>query len=290
MNKILKKYLPKKILPRLLLIFLLPLIFTQCLLVFFFYDRHWEKIITRFSNIASNQINLIKSEYNKAGFDKAREIANKLNIDFKVIKKKQIIKEKNNFFKKKIETNIRNRVGENTYLVFNEDFIKVFHKNNEEFILIKFPKKYLLSETPIILFLWTISISLLLSLIAFLFLRIQIRAIQRLAKSAEEFGEDKNLRKFKPEGAMEIRQAGATFMKMRRRINNYISQRTNFLTGISHDLGTILTRIKLGLELIDEQKETKQIKNDIKTMEMFLKEYLDYSEKIKKKNFLKLTF
>ena len=78
---------------------------------------------------------------------------------------------------------------------------------------------------------------------------------------------------------MEIRQAGSTFMKMRMRINNYISQRTNFLTGISHDLGTILTRIKLSLELINNQNETVQIKKDIKTMEMFLKEYLDYSEK-----------
>ena len=78
-------------------------------------------------------------------------------------------------------------------------------------------------------------------------------------------------------------------MKMRRRINNYISQRTNFLTGISHDLGTILTRIKLGLELISNQKETIQIKNDIKTMEMFLKEYLDYSEKTKKKKFSKIN-
>ena len=118
-----------------------------------------------------------------------------------------------------------------------------------------------------------------------LFLRIQIRAIQRLAKTAEEFGEGKKIKKFKPEGAMEIRQAGSTFMKMRMRINNYISQRTNFLTGISHDLGTILTRIKLSLELINNQNETVQIKKDIKTMEMFLKEYLDYSEKIKKKNF-----
>ena len=90
---------------------------------------------------------------------------------------------------------------------------------------------------------------MLLSLIAFLFLRIQIRAIQRLAKTADEFGKGKNIKKFKPEGAMEIRQAGATFMKMIRRINNYISQRTSFLTGISHDLGTILTRIKLNLEL-----------------------------------------
>ena len=73
MNKVIKKYLPRKILPRLLLIFLLPLIFTQCLLVFFFYDRHWEKIITRFSNIASNQINLTIYEFNTNGEKKAKE-------------------------------------------------------------------------------------------------------------------------------------------------------------------------------------------------------------------------
>ena len=78
MNKVLKKYLPKKILPRLLLIFLLPLIFTQCLLVFFFYDRHWEKIITRFSNIASNQINLVKNTYTLNGLNQAKEIAERL--------------------------------------------------------------------------------------------------------------------------------------------------------------------------------------------------------------------
>jgi two-component system osmolarity sensor histidine kinase EnvZ len=217
------------------------------------------------------------------------EIADKLNTEFSVVDKNDIKIEKNSFLKKKIETNIRNRIGEETFLIFEENIIKIFNKSNGNFILIKFPKKYLISETPIILFLWIISVSLLLSLIAFLFLRIQIRAIQRLAKSAEEFGEGKNLKKFKPEGAMEIRQAGATFMKMRRRINNYISQRTNFLTGISHDLGTILTRIKLGLELISNQKETIQIKNDIKTMEMFLKEYLDYSEKTKKKKFSKIN-
>ena len=124
---------------------------------------------------------------------------------------------------------------------------------------------------------------------SFSFLRIQIRAIQRLAKTADEFGKGKNIKKFKPEGAMEIRQAGATFMKMKRRINNYISQRTSFLTGISHDLGTILTRIKLNLELLSNQNETIQLKNDVKTMEMFLKEYLDYSEKIKKKRITKIN-
>ena len=99
MNKVLKKYLPKKILPRLLLIFLLPLIFTQCLLVFFFYDRHWEKIITRFSNIAINQINLIKNEYKINGLERAKEVANKLNIELLIVKEKEI-KRKKYFFKK----------------------------------------------------------------------------------------------------------------------------------------------------------------------------------------------
>lgn len=283
MNRVIKKFLPRKILPRLLLIFLLPLIFTQCLLVFFFYDRHWEKIITRFSNIASNQINLIIFEFDTNGEEKAKEIAVKLNIEFSLINQ---VPEKveNTFLKKKIENNIKNRLGNNFFLIFEKDFINVFRDLKENKMIIKFPKKYLLSETPLILFLWIISVSLVLSLIAFLFLRIQIRAIQRLAKSAEDFGAGKRMKKFKPEGAMEIRQAGNTFMKMRRRINNYVSQRTNFLTGISHDLGTILTRIKLSLELINEEKKTKPIKKDIKTMEMLLKEYLDFSEKVKIKN------
>ena len=120
MNKVLKKYLPKKILPRLLLIFLLPLIFTQCLLVFFFYDRHWEKIITRFSNIAINQINLIKNEYKINGLERAKEVANKLNIELLIVEEKELIKEKNTFLKKKIETNIQNRVGKDTFLIFPE--------------------------------------------------------------------------------------------------------------------------------------------------------------------------
>ena len=120
MSNILKKYLPKKILPRLLLIFLLPLIFTQCLLVIFFYDRHWEKIIIRFSNIASNQINLIKNEYYKNGIEKAMETANKLNTEFSVVDRNDIKIEKNSFLKKKIETNIRNRIGEETFLIFEK--------------------------------------------------------------------------------------------------------------------------------------------------------------------------
>ena len=280
MSKLIKRFLPKRLLPRLLLIFLLPLIMTQCIVIIFFYDRHWEKIVTRFSNIASNQINLITYEYKNNGIQKAREVSARLNISFFIIKDINIKKNKNTFWKNKIEKNIKNRVGGEIFLFFGEDTIKFYQKIQENYVLLIFPKKYLHSETPIILFLWMISSSLFLAFIAFLFLRIQIRAIQRLAKSAEDFGYGrKKETKFKPEGAMEIRSAGNSFIKMKKKINNYISQKTNFLSGISHDLGTILTRIKLRLELMDDKEEIEDVKKDVMTMQLFLREYMDYSEK-----------
>ena len=78
---------------------------------------------------------------------------------------------------------------------------------------------------------------------------------------------------------MEIRQAGNAFLKMQR-INNFITQRTSFLAGISHDLGTLITRIKLRLELLEKTRDIKQIKNDVNIMQSLLKEYLDFAEKI----------
>ena len=95
----LKKIAPKKILPRLLLIFLLPLILTQCLLIFFFYDRHWDKIITRFVNIASNQVGLLMSDYNLNGLISAQKNAVKLNLKFLTFKEFQPQKKSNHILK-----------------------------------------------------------------------------------------------------------------------------------------------------------------------------------------------
>lgn len=280
MSKIfLKRILPKKLLPRLLLIFLLPLIITQCSVIFFFYDRHWEKIINRFSNIASNQIHLIIEMYNKNSFSQAKDIAIKLNLNLAWVEKISHQSKKKSYLEKKVQKNVKLRV-KNINVYFEKDIVSFFYKINNKFLLIEFPRKYLLSETPTIYLLWIISTSLILCLIAFLFLRIQIRAIHRLARSAEDFGQGKKIVDFKPEGAMEIRSAGNAFIKMRRRINNHILQRTSFLAGISHDLGTIITRIRLRLELLGNQQEIKPIKKDVEIMQVFLKEYLDYSESI----------
>ena len=280
MNKKIKNFLPKKLLARLLLIFLIPLILTQSLVVFFFYDRHWEKIINRFSNIASNQVGLLINEYKTNGIYEVKKKAAILSLRFekKITQKENLTK---SFFEEKVEKNLQNRINRNLKVFFDKNSIELSFDLNNEKLFIIFPRKYLLSETPTILFLWMIFSSLVLSLIAFLFLRIQVRAIHRLANSAEEFGKGKFVKKFKPEGATEIRMAGNAFMKMRRRIRNYILERTNFLAGISHDLGTLITRIKLQLEIMRKSEAIDSIKNDIETMQMFLKEYLDYSEKIK---------
>ena len=276
MNQKLKRLLPRNILSRLLLIFLVPLVLVQCAVIFFFYERHWDKIINRFSNIASNQINLLVSEYKENGIESAKKKALMLSLNISKGEELQTNVRKS-LLERKIESSLKNRVDKTLRVYFEKDSIRVFLVM-DEIISLKFPRKYLLSETPIILFLWMVSSSLILSLIAFLFLRIQVRAIRRLAKSAEEFGEGNFSKKFKPEGASEIRMAGSAFLKMRQRIRNYINQRTAFLAGISHDLGTLITRIKLQLELMKNTKEIKSIKNDINTMQVFLDEYLNYSK------------
>jgi two-component system osmolarity sensor histidine kinase EnvZ len=217
--------------------------------------------------------------YNKNSFSQAKDIAIKLNLNLAWVEKISHQSKKKSYLEKKVQKNVKLRV-KNINVYFEKDIVSFFYKINNKFLLIEFPRKYLLSETPTIYLLWIISTSLILCLIAFLFLRIQIRAIHRLARSAEDFGQGKKIVDFKPEGAMEIRSAGNAFIKMRRRINNHILQRTSFLAGISHDLGTIITRIRLRLELLGNQQEIKPIKKDVEIMQVFLKEYLDYSESI----------
>ena len=288
-KKVVKDLLPKGLLPRLLLIFLVPLIIIQCSVIFFFYDRHWEKIVNRFSNIAGNNINLLKDFYMKNSLEDTKNIAQRLNIKISLIKSIN-----NDFYLKsrlenKIFQTIKNRVDQNIKIDFRDNFVSFFLPVKNDYLKIDFPKKYLLSETPTIYILWIIFTSLVLSLIALLFLRIQIRAIFRLAQSAENFGRGNKIKNFKPEGALEIRAAGNAFLKMQKRINNYIEQKTSFLAGISHDLGTIITRIKLRLELLDNNKDTIQIKKDIETMQLFLKEYLEYSKKNNSRRFEKVN-
>ena len=128
-KKVVKDLLPRRLLPRLLLIFLVPLIIIQCSVIFFFYDRHWEKIITRFSNIASNQIDFIISNYNNKGYENAQNSALRLNLQFSRVEQYKIQVKTKTFFERKIEKEIKNRLGNDFFLTFEKNTINIF-KNN----------------------------------------------------------------------------------------------------------------------------------------------------------------
>ena len=269
-----KNLLPKRILPRLLLIFFFPLFLTQILAIYFFYEKHWEKITTRFSNIAGNQIALIIKEYRANGDSNATKIANDLNIKLSFINKTNIQTiERNEFVSEKIIKTLNSRLSQQIIFNSGKNFITIFVLVESKILKFVFPKKYLESETPTIFFIWIILSSLILSIIALLFLRIQVRAIIRLSK----FSNTLSLGRFKPEGATEIRLAGTSIMRMKKRIKNEIESKIKFLAGISHDLGTLITRIKLQIELVKDIKDVKKIKGDVRLIQSLLDEYLVYS-------------
>ncbi|MEO1311291.1 MAG: histidine kinase dimerization/phospho-acceptor domain-containing protein, partial [Pseudomonadota bacterium] len=126
-------------------------------------------------------------------------------------------------------------------------------------------------------FAWMVGSTLLLGWIAILFLRNQVRSIQRLAQAAEDFGRGRDAPDFRPSGATEVRRAGRAFIAMRERIKRHLHQRTALLAGVSHDLRTPLTRLKLSLEMLREDEEVAALKSDVAQMQGMLDSYLAFA-------------
>jgi two-component system osmolarity sensor histidine kinase EnvZ len=150
-------------------------------------------------------------------------------------------------------------------------------KFNNGVLQIFFPKERIAPSSARIFALWITLPAFLLILIAILFLRNQTRPIVNLAKAAEQFGKGDYVEEFRPSGALEIRQAGHEFNRMRKRITRHLNQRSEMLSGISHDLRTPLTRLKLQLSLLKDKVISKKMANDINDMEQMLNDYLQFS-------------
>lgn len=148
----------------------------------------------------------------------------------------------------------------------------------EDFGIIKvdIPQRRLFSSSGYIFLLWMIGVSTVLLVVAILFMRGQIRPIRKLAIAAERFGKGREVPDFKPEGAREVRRAAEAFLDMKRRIQRQMTQRTDMLTGISHDLRTPLTRLKLELEMLGGSHDVGAMKEDIAEMEKMIAAYLDF--------------
>ncbi|MCZ8148234.1 MAG: ATP-binding protein [Roseomonas sp.] len=143
------------------------------------------------------------------------------------------------------------------------------------------PRKRLFTATLYLFMIWLVGSAVLLFLIAALFMKNQVRAIRRLAGAAEAFGLGRDIGPMKPEGASEVRQAAQAFNRMQERIRRFVAQRTEMLAGISHDLRTPLTRMRLGLAMLPHAPEAEAdvaaITQDVEEMERMVAAYLAFA-------------
>ena len=297
-----KKFLPKTLLGRSTLILLIPLIGLQIIVTLIFYNRHWDTITRHRSINFAGDIALLVESFEK--FDSLENqkwvlnnASSKLQIasKFKLEEKIDILKYPENPsllekhlidvllpLKKLFLLNINDKKKLIKVLVQTENGVLEFTAN----------KKRIYSSTTYIFILWMLSASLILFIVALIFLRNQIKPIRRLAIAVDRFGKGRDVKDFKPSGAKEVRRAAFAFQTMKERIENSISQRNRMFSSISHDIRTILTRMKLELEFIPTKKKGG-LEKDVNEMKELVGEYLNYAkgekkEKTKKINIIKI--
>jgi len=296
-----KKFLPQTLLGRSIMILVVPLIILQLIITVIFYNRHWDTITRHRTIDFVKDITLVVES-----FEKNKSIENQKWALNNVSEKLQL----QTFYKKNVTLNLEQHELKPTklkkYLLENLDplnkkfsldindkkkLITVIVELDEGVLEFRANKKRIYSSTTYIFILWMISASIILFTVALLFLKNQIKPIRKLAIAVDRFGKGKNIGNFKPSGAREVRRVSNAFKIMKERIENSISQRNKMFSSISHDIRTILTRMKLNLELHKLDKDG--LKKDLVEMEQMVEEYLKYAkgeekEKIQKVNIISL--
>lgn len=282
--KHLKRFMPHSLFGRLSLILLTPLVFVMTITTFVFIDRHWEDSTQRLSqDIAGNLAALV--ELRKSSDWPSERISKfaKKHFDFRIYFNKN--KAQQHPFvtpMRSIGTGflmeaLHKSLIDPFRILINKDTIDVEIFLADEVLHAHMPRKRLLSKTAPVFLMWQLGTPILFFIIAVIFMRNQIRPIRRLAYAANRFGKGREVSKFKPEGAFEIRQAGIAFNLMRERIKRQITQRTEMLAGVSHDLRTPLTRMGLQLAMLKETPEVKGLQADIKEMTKMIEAYLAFA-------------
>lgn len=283
------KILPKKLFFRTMLLIFVPLIVVQVVSIVAFFDGTWGRLGYRLANNLTSDMAMVMDMINKSP-DHLQDIKriSKENLDMEVTVylSKDKHKAVNNVIKKNNNEMVTGFLEKNLKRKFPADLTSVYwnrqSSNLTVFIdtperLFKFvtSSKNIFSTSIFGFVAWMVGTSILLFLVAVLFLRIQVRSIADLAKAAEDFGKGIDNKDFKPYGSSEVRTAALAFIKMKERIQRQISERTQMLAGVSHDLRTPLTRMKLQATMLKGQDKEDMLQ-DISEMEKMLEGYLSF--------------
>ena len=287
LSNFLKKILPKRLFYRALLIVAAPVLVLQLIITIVFFDSLWIKTNKGMTKALINEISTFVEVYDNEKIDKG-ELKNifslflDLNIEF--INNKIFDYQYNERWFSPIDRTLRRELKSNFNLgefwfdtTSYKELIDIRIKYEDGYFKFLVPKDRVTSSSARIFALWITVPAIIMVMISLIFLKNQTRPLTNLARAAERFGKGEEIEEFKPSGAMEIRQAGHEFDKMRKRIIRHLNQRTEMLSGISHDLRTPLTRMKLQVAFIKDKDLAKKLTEDINEMEKMLNEYLQFT-------------
>ena len=287
LNKFLKIILPKRLFYRALIIVAAPTIILQLIITIVFYDSIWIKANKNTTRALVAQLKTIEQVYQN----------DKKNLDFLTDSYKnnfnfEIGINQNNFptstgerkfspMDRSLRRELKSAFGNSNYWFSTSKFknaVEIKIKSKNEIIEFLVPKEMVSASSVRLFLLWTTLPSVVLIIIALIFLKNQTRPLVRLAKAAERFGKGDYVNDFRPSGAQEIRKAAYEFDRMAKRINRHLNQRSEMLSGISHDLRTPLTRLKLQLAMLKQKDLSQNMSKDIDEMEKMLNDYLQYAK------------
>ena len=287
LNSLLKNFFPRRLFYRALLIVAVPIIVLQVIITIVFFDSLWIKTNKGMTRALVGEMKTFITAYKNEKFDdndlsSLFSVYLDLNVNYR--NEKFLLKEKKERWFSPIDRTLRRElksiVGNENYWFDTTEYKELIHiniKDNNGYFEFFIPKDRVTSTSARTFALWITLPALLLITIAIIFLKNQTRPIVNLAKAAERFGRGENVDKYRPSGALEIRKAGLEFDKMRKRIIRHLNQRSEMLSGISHDLRTPLTRLKLQISFIKDKELSKTMSSDVDEMEKMLNEYLQFT-------------
>jgi two-component system osmolarity sensor histidine kinase EnvZ len=285
----LKRFLPKSLFGRWLLMLVTPVVLLQIVATTIFYQAHWDSVSRRLAlGVAGELALLIDSRAlipDAALQDRLHFLADRhmqLSVQFDPGRRLPPEGPRVRFYSI-LDNMLAQALRERLDLNFdidtrrNDGQIEIQVQLPDGVLVARTQEKRLFSTTTYTFLIWMVLTSIVLLGIAILFLRNQVRPIRQLAEAADAFGKGREVAHFRPAGATEVRRAAAAFIAMQRRIQRQISQRTEMLAGVSHDLRTPLTRMKLELELLGDEARTKDLRADIAEMEKMIEGYLAFA-------------
>ncbi|PIE13925.1 MAG: two-component sensor histidine kinase [Rhodobacterales bacterium] len=276
----LKSYMPRSLYGRAALILVLPVVVLQLVVSVVFIQRHFEGVTQQMTQSTSREIGLILQAINDG-----REpvtggvLATGLSVKLQPVAPGTAIGNQRRWYDfsgRIVLRELREVIPGLIALQLPDDSdVKVFVQTTQGPVEMMFDRRRVSASNPHQLFVHMVGFGALMTIIAFIYLRNQLRPIKRLARAAEAFGRGRHVN-YRPSGALEVRAAGSAFIDMRNRIERQIEQRTLMLSGVSHDLRTPLTRLRLGLSLLEDD-ERKPLEQDVDEMQRMMDEFLSFA-------------